>query len=214
VSTNERRLAPTGRRARARALRRAEVLDTTRRLFARKGYQRTTMVEVAAASEVALGTLYQIFPSKEAMLCSLLEDYIDRLIERVRQAAAQPGTAREQLARVVRTQLAFSLQNADVLRLYLSGWTGYEFSVRQRFGERIDDKYEEYLRFLERIFRRGVRDGVFVAGPPRRLAVSLAGMIHAVVRRWLREKSLDLLAEGDALVELLLHGIVRDGGRR
>lgn len=190
------------------------MLDTTRRLFARKGYQRTTMVQVAAASEVALGTLYQIFPSKEAMLCSLLEDYIDRLIERMRRAADEADDAREQLRQVVRTLLVFSQQNADVLRFYLSGWTGYEFNVRQRFGERIDDKYEEYLRFLESVFRRGARDGVFVAGPPRRLAVALAGMIHAVVRRWLREKSLDLLAEGDALVELLLHGIVSNGNRR
>ncbi|HET7343722.1 MAG TPA: TetR/AcrR family transcriptional regulator [Methylomirabilota bacterium] len=195
-------------------MRRAEVLETTRRLFARKGYQRTTMVEVASASEVALGTLYQIFPSKEAMLCSLLEDYIDQLIERVRQAAAEAGDAPAQLRRVVRTQLAFSLQNADVLRFYLSGWTGYEFTVRQRFGERIDDKYEEYLRLLESVFRRGARDGVFVGGPPRRLAVTLAGMIHAVVRRWLREKSLDLVAEGEALAELLLHGVVRNGSRR
>ena len=195
-------------------MRRAEVLETTRRLFARKGYQRTTMVEVASASEVALGTLYQIFPSKEAMLCSLLEDYIDQLIERVRQAAAEAGDAPAQLRRVVRTQLAFSLQNADVLRFYLSGWTGYEFTVRQRFGERIDDKYEEYLRLLEAVFRRGARDGVFVAGPPRRLAVTLAGMIHAVVRRWLREKSLDLVAEGEALAELLLHGVERNGSRR
>jgi AcrR family transcriptional regulator len=214
VSTNGRRIAPTGRRARERAVRRAEVLDTTRRLFARKGYQRTTMIEVAAASEVALGTLYHIFPSKEAMLCSLLEDYIDQLIERVRQAADEAGDAREQLRRVIRTQLAFSQQNADVLRFYLSGWTGYEFTVRQRFGERIDGKYEAYLRLLESVFRRGARDGAFVAGPPRRLAVTLAGMIHAVVRRWLREKPLDLLAEGDALVELLLHGVVRNGSRK
>jgi AcrR family transcriptional regulator len=213
VSTNLRRDAPDGRRARERAVRRAEVLATTRRLFARKGYQRTTMVEVAAASEVALGTLYQIFPSKEAMLCSLLEDYIDQLIEHVREAATANGS-REMLPRVVRTQLAFSLQNADVLRLYLSGWTGYEFSVRQRFGERLDDKYEEYLHLLETLFRRGARDGEFVAGSPRRLAVTLAGMIHALVRRWLREKDLDLLAEGDALVEVLLHGVLRKGSRR
>ena len=162
-------------------MRRAEVLETTRSLFARKGYQRTTMVAVAAASEIALGTLYQVFPSKEAMLCSLLEDYIDRLIERGRQAAAGGGGAREQLV--------------------------------QRFGERIDDKYEEYLRLLESLFRRGVRDGDFVAGPPRRLAVTLAGMIHALVRRWLRERRLDLLAEGDALVELLLHGVVSEARR-
>ncbi len=190
------------------------MLDTTRRLFARKGYQRTTMVEVAAASEVALGTLYQIFPSKEAMLCSLLEDYIDQLIERGRRAAEEPGDARDQLRRVIRTQLAFSQENADVLRFYLSGWTGYEFSVRQRFGERIDEKYEEYLALLEGVFRRGIRDGLFVAAPPRRLAVVLAGTIHSVVRRWLREKPLDLLTEGDAAVELLLNGITRNGSRR
>src|SRR5712691_13023227 len=159
MSTNVRGIAPSGRRARERAVRRAEVLETTRRLFARQGYQRTTMVQVAAASEVALGTLYQIFPSKEAMLCSLLEDYIDRLIDRVRQAASGADGAREQLPRVVRTQLAFSLQNSDVLRFYLSGWTGYEFTVRQRFGDRIDRKYEEYLRVLETVFRRGARDG-------------------------------------------------------
>ena len=214
MSTNVRGNPPVGRRARERALRRAEVLDTTRRLFARKGYQRTTMVEVAAASEVALGTLYQIFPSKEAMLCSLLEDYIDQLIERVRAAAAAADGSREMLPRVVRTQLAFSLENADVLRLYLSGWTGYEFSVRQRFGERLDDKYEQYLDVLETLFRRGARDGAFVAGPPRRLAVTLAGMIHALVRRWLREKDLDLLAEGAAVVEVLLQGVARRGIRR
>jgi AcrR family transcriptional regulator len=202
-----------GRRARERALRRAEVLDTTRRLFARKGYQRTTMVEVASASEVALGTLYQIFPSKEAMLCSLLEDYIDRLIESVRDAAAAAASPRDLLAGIVRTQLAFSLQNADVLRLYLSGWTGYEFRVRQRFGERLDDKYEEYLRLLEALFRRGMRDGSFASGPPRRLAVTLAGMIHSLVRRWLREKDLDLLGEGEAMVDVLLHGVARKPSR-
>jgi hypothetical protein len=118
------------------------------------------------------------------------------------------------LADVVRAQLAFSLQNADVLRLYLSGWTGYEFTVRQRFGERIDEKYEEYLSVLETVFRRGARAGTLGAAPPRRLAIMLAGMIHALVRRWLRDKDLDLLAEGDALVELLLHGVARNGGRR
>ena len=86
--------------------------------------------------------------------------------------------------------------------------------MRQRFGERIDEKYEEYLALLEGVFRRGIRDGLFVAAPPRRLAVVLAGTIHSVVRRWLREKPLDLLTEGDAAVELLLNGITRNGSRR
>lgn len=209
ATIRRRRLAAGGRKARERTLRRTEVLAAARRLFARKGYRRTTMVEIAGAAELALGTLYQLFPSKEAILYGILEQYIDVLITRVRDAIAGTDDPRLQVERIVRTQLAFGQDNADVLRLYLSGWTGYEFAVRQRFGERIDTKYEQYLALLVTVFRRGARDGVFVPGPPRRLAVALAGMIHALIRRWLREKTLNLLAEGEALVGVVLHGVTR-----
>src|SRR5438552_3796056 len=157
-------VAPTpvggrGRRARERALRRAEVLASARQLFAKKGFQRTTMLQIAAASELALGTLYQVFASKEAILASLLEDYIDVLIDRGRRVLAEPGAARTRLERVVRTQMEFSRENVDVLRFYLHGWTGYEFNVRQRFGDRIDTKYEEYLDLLAGVVRDGARQG-------------------------------------------------------
>ena len=77
---------PSGRKARERARRSAEVLAAARRLYARKGYQQTAMVEIARASELAVGTLYQLFPSKEAILRSLLEERMDELIARVRAA--------------------------------------------------------------------------------------------------------------------------------
>ncbi len=220
ASAGDRGLVPGrgGRRARERALRRAEVLAAARQLFARKGYQRTTMVQIAAASEVALGTLYQLFASKEAILCSLLEDYIDVLIARGQEAIAETADARSQLERIVRTQLRFSEENADVLRFYLSGWTGYEFEVRHRFGERIDTKYEQYLRLLTATFRRGMRQGVFSPAPPRRLAIALAGMIHALIRRWLREQHVNLTVEGAAMVQMVVYGVSRTarngGGRR
>jgi len=198
-----------GRKARERAQRRGDVLAAARRLFARKGYARGTMVEIAGAAELALGTLYQLFPSKEAILYHLLESYIDGLTARVRAAIEGAADPREQLARVVQAQLEFSQENADVLRLYLSGWIGYEFTVRRRFGEQIDDKYEEYLRLLAGVFSRGSRSGVFANEPPRRLAVALGGMIHTLIRRWLRERGLDLAAEGKALLRLMMDGAGR-----
>jgi AcrR family transcriptional regulator len=167
------------------------------------------MVQLAAASELALGTLYQIFPSKEAILAILLEDYVDVLVARVRQAIAEANGPEAAVERAVRTQLEFSQENADVLRLYLHGWTGYEFAVRQRFGARLDAVYEQYLEALTAVFRRGAREGLFAPDPPRRLAVALAGMIHGLIRRWLQEKQLDLLGEGEALARLLLRGVVR-----
>jgi AcrR family transcriptional regulator len=202
-----------GRKARERATRQTEVIAAARGLFARRGYQRSTMLQIAAASELALGTLYQLFASKEAILYSMLETFIDGVIARVRAEMARPGDAASQLSRIVRAQLDFSKDNADVLHFYLSGWTGYDLGVRQRFGERIDAKYEQYLDALTQVFRRGMREDVFALAPPRRLAIALAGMIHALIRRWLRERALNLPTEGDALVQVLLRGVRRGGDR-
>jgi AcrR family transcriptional regulator len=206
-------VAVRGRKARERATRQTEVISAARQLFARRGYQRSTMLQIAATSELALGTLYQLFASKEAILYSMLETFIDGVIERVREEMGGPGDAASRLQRMVRAQLEFSRDNADVLHFYLSGWTGYDFAVRQRFGERIDAKYERYLDALSTVFRRGMREEAFAVAPPRRLAVALAGMIHALIRRWLRERSLNLLTEGEALVQVLLRGARRAGDR-
>src|SRR5262245_13700466 len=198
----------SGRKARERARRCADVLLAARRLYARKGYQQTQMVEIARASELAVGTLYQLFPSKEAILRSLLEDRMDDLVTRVRAAVDHEQAVRDQLRLVVETHLAFARENADILRLYLSGWIGYDTRTRQRFGNRIDARYERCVAVLTAVFKRGVESGALAPRPPRRLAVTLAGLIHAVIRRGLRERRLDLAAEGDALLDVLLHGVL------
>ncbi len=190
------------------------MLLAARRLYARKGYQQTAMVEIARASELAVGTLYQLFPSKEAILRGLLEERMDDLITRVRAAVDGERDVREQLRRVVETHLTFARENADILRLYLSGWIGYDTRTRQRFGDRIDARYERYLAVLTAVFKRGVDAGALAARPPRRLAVTLAGLIHAVIRRGLRERRLDFTAEGDALLDILLYGVLADGSAR
>jgi AcrR family transcriptional regulator len=203
----------TGRKARERASRRAEVLAAARRLYARKGYQQTAMVEIARASELAVGTLYQIFPSKESILRSLLEDRMDELVARVRAAVGAHRDVRDQLRQIVETHLAFARENADILRLYLSGWIGYDTRTRQRFGDRLDARYERYVALLTAVFEAGVRSGALAPRPPRRLAVTLAGLIHAVIRRGLRERRIDFTAEGEALLDVLLHGVLpRDPG--
>jgi TetR/AcrR family fatty acid metabolism transcriptional regulator len=187
------------------------VLAAARRLYARKGYQQTAMVEIARASELAVGTLYQLFPSKEAILRGLLEERMDELIARVRAAVDGEREVRDQLRRVVETHLTFARENADILRLYLSGWIGYDTRTRQRFGDRIDARYERYVLVLTAVFKRGVETGALAPRPPRRLAVTLAGLIHAVIRRGLRERGIDFTAEGDALLDILLHGVLPRG---
>lgn len=62
------RVAVAAEPKRARGhLRVAAILDAAAALFAERGYEATTMTEVAARSRTAIGSLYRFFPTKEAL---------------------------------------------------------------------------------------------------------------------------------------------------
>ncbi len=60
----------------AQAERRQRILDAAVALARTGGYDAVQMREVAASAEVALGTLYRYFPSKEHLLVSVLHDRV------------------------------------------------------------------------------------------------------------------------------------------
>ena len=68
--------------------RRREILEAATELFARRGYDVTTVQTIATRAGVAAGTVYLYFPSKEAILDALQEDFETGLLDRVAAIAA------------------------------------------------------------------------------------------------------------------------------
>ncbi len=64
---------PPGRRARQKAAREQRILRAAEHLFARRGYAGTTMEDVARRARLAVGTLYNYFPSKTQIVLALLQ---------------------------------------------------------------------------------------------------------------------------------------------
>ncbi|RCV47861.1 TetR/AcrR family transcriptional regulator [Marinitenerispora sediminis] len=71
--------------------RRNAVLDRARDLFLEKGYDRTTMAEIARRAGVGKGAVYLEFPSKEALLDALLVRSTRSLTREVRALVAAHG---------------------------------------------------------------------------------------------------------------------------
>src|SRR5215813_1441938 len=67
--------AAPSKRKEATAQRRAAILKAARTVFARQGYASTVVDDIARQADIAKGTLYLYFPSKEQIyLAALLED--------------------------------------------------------------------------------------------------------------------------------------------
>src|SRR3984885_12836159 len=88
--------APT----RARGVQRvAELLDAGAALFAKNGYETTTMTQIAKHAGASIGSLYQFFPSKEVLAEALFARYVERVTSMLEDLSKRaPGLSPQGLA--------------------------------------------------------------------------------------------------------------------
>ena len=84
-----------GLRERKKQQTRQLIAQTAARLFAEHGYEQVAIVDVARAAQVAEKTVYNYFPTKEAMVIDLEQPLRERLVEliRTRPPGTSPGAA-------------------------------------------------------------------------------------------------------------------------
>jgi TetR/AcrR family transcriptional regulator, cholesterol catabolism regulator len=92
--------AVVGRRERKKLEVLGRIRDAALELFKEKGYEATTVEEIAERADVAKGTFFNYFPRKDALLEALAEDVVEELFEELGPPESWQGTARDQLLRL------------------------------------------------------------------------------------------------------------------
>ena len=95
ATTSDDELPPSQRERRLR------ILEATRALAARGGFDGVQMRDVADRAEVALGTLYRYFPSKVHLLVALMHHEVRSLSERLERRPVVGDTAAERVVGVL-----------------------------------------------------------------------------------------------------------------
>ncbi|MDR0497502.1 MAG: TetR/AcrR family transcriptional regulator [Treponema sp.] len=72
-------------------VRKSEILDAAEKLFAAKGYEKATVNDILAAVNIAKGTFYYYFKSKEDVLNTIVQRRMDEGVERAQAVAANPN---------------------------------------------------------------------------------------------------------------------------
>jgi len=181
----------------------AERIDLAAQVFADNGLDSTRIEHLAKATGIPRATLYYYFPGKEHILAHLLSRTLRQMTVRLSAAAAEPGTGRERLARLVREHLVFIASHGPTYRLL--------FAELGRAASLVDIAAGVDLAIMSPIreaFRDGQRDGslrVDDIGAATSIvygAVLITGMQHLLVGS---DRQLEDRAA--ALLDVILTGI-------
>ncbi|MCA9465256.1 MAG: TetR/AcrR family transcriptional regulator, partial [Nitrospira sp.] len=129
------------RKQREYEARREEILSAAEGLFSQNGFFKTSMAEIAEAAQFAMGTLYKFFKNKEDIYISLVESKVEEMLHQLEQAVRRTKSADERIREVIRVKLAFADQNRDFFRIYVSEWSGFEWTVKSAFGDGVWKRY-------------------------------------------------------------------------
>jgi TetR/AcrR family fatty acid metabolism transcriptional regulator len=127
---------PGSRRQRRINHRRNQILDAAARLFAERGFHRTTTRDIAEAADVSEGTLYNYFESKDALLLAILARLSE--VQQIQSQLAQglPQDARGFLTSIMRNRKSFVQQNNAMLQSVLSEIL-VDPQLRQRYYQEL-----------------------------------------------------------------------------
>jgi AcrR family transcriptional regulator len=141
------------RLARRREETRARILRVAGRRFAADGVDHVRLDEIADDADVARGTLYNYFPTKESLICALLKPVLEQATRKVRGLEALGP--RRGVDALLALYLELWREHPDPLRV--------AHSVPQMPAE-LAALHRMFLQGVLQIFERSARAGILRGG--------------------------------------------------
>lgn len=93
-----------------------KILDVALGLFRTKGFDDTTMRDIAAKAGVATGAAYYYYPSKDAIVMAFYQRTFDEMQAKIGKVLDAPGTLEVRMRELIRVKLEHFGRNRGVLR--------------------------------------------------------------------------------------------------
>ncbi|MFE7029190.1 TetR/AcrR family transcriptional regulator [Streptomyces sp. NPDC057621] len=151
MPSDERRITPrrTPRQVRAE-LTRERILSAAAHVFAEYGYAAGTTNRIAEHARVSIGSLYQYFPNKDAILAKLLVRHIDRGgWAGADELDLSPGSLKEAVLALVRDAIDHHRDDPQLLRMMIE-----EAPVSSELIEAMDRHGKDRVRQIRDVLAR------------------------------------------------------------
>ncbi|RFS87610.1 TetR/AcrR family transcriptional regulator [Actinomadura spongiicola] len=176
------------RSALSRQLVTSELLDTATALFAEKGYESTTLLDIAKALGISRPGLYNYVSSKEELLTMLVEQVSQGLADVLERLTARADLSpTEKLRDVVALLVRQRAEHPDQFRILDRS----ETVLPEPVGSEHREARRKILREVMAIIEAGIDSGEFRQVDARTAALSLLGMCNWVAWWFSRDSDVE-----------------------
>lgn len=170
---------------------RRKILCTGLELFAKKGYDAVSTLEIAQAAGITKPTMYYYFGSKEGLLSEILNTYYTRFLTDLENAASLPEDVALTFFRLMRVYFDYARSNRSFI-VFKSGF----FRVGEDTAYKIARPYiETEYEIIERVFGVAAKHAGNIRGKEKNCSLSFVGTACAIINAYLHTGDDGLLSD-------------------
>src|SRR5271166_3797858 len=201
----------TSREEVLKELRVKELLDATRRVIGRHGFQGATIDRVAEEAHVAKGTVYLYFTNKDDLLFTAVIDGIRTMNDQAFALADPSIPPLDRLKRMVREVFRILESNQDFLKALILEPSFVNLKPDEPRAQELRRIFTAYLGVVAAIIREAIDAGQMRPVDANHAAFMLDELIIGSLRRRLLELTTGPLeADADAVLDLFFHGTLEN----
>ncbi len=184
---------------------RQEILRTAARLFQQRGYDATSMNDVAAALKLSKGGLYHHFQSKDEILFEIMNHAMEITQERVLNPVRGIADPEERLRALIRLHIEVVLSPRD---REITVMLHENHPLPPALRKRINTRKKDYVHFLENLMAEAQQSRHAKGNvSPRAAAFALLGMLNWIYQWYKPEGELQAQNLIPQFTELIFGGI-------
>ena len=186
------------------SIKRQQIIDAATKVFAEKGYQDTKIDEVASRADVAKGSVYLYFKSKEELFEEMMKDGVRKYKEVKLNALNQNLSFYEKLKLMLKRETEFLWENQEVARFLLTS----DVVTQQALADCLIEIRKTFMDRLQEEFEKAIDDGLVKPGDSLLYTRIFRGVEHQVIAYHIiidkHKPSEDMIKQS---LEALTHGI-------
>lgn len=197
-----------GRREEKREATRQDILAAAGVLFLKKGYEETSVDDIAEAANVAKGTFYYHFKSKDEVLIGLSIGYLKRLSKQVDDDLAAGVAPLEVLRSILKKTARDTEAYRDMSRHFYMALFSH---MNEGYSSQYRDDPATLPNIVTRIVKAAqLRGDIDSTRDPHDLGILISGLSHHAQLTWIiLNEQRPLTDKVDDWVNMVLHGIVK-----
>jgi len=153
-----------------------KIFETSMELFARKGYDATSIEEITATVGVAKGTLYYHFSSKEEIFNFLIQEGMKLLTNSIEIKMSKCDNSIDKIRAVILIQVKVLAKYENFISILLSQiWGNEQRNINCK-------KYvEDYIKVIEKIIEEGIKKEEIIKVDPSVAASAIFGLTCSIL---------------------------------